>query len=52
MLGAGVAQDPKDFAAAIADCHRAIDLDPEYGNPYNDIGAYYLELGQLDDTIP
>ncbi|HLO67085.1 MAG TPA: tetratricopeptide repeat protein [Holophaga sp.] len=42
----------KDFQAAIEDCHRAIDLDPEYGNPYNDIGAYYLELGQLDDTIP
>ncbi|WP_306599631.1 tetratricopeptide repeat protein [Geothrix sp. 21YS21S-2] len=42
----------KDFDAAIADCHRAIDLDPEYGNPYNDIGAYYLELGQYEDTIP
>jgi len=42
----------KDFQAAIADCHRAIDLDPEYGNPYNDIGAYYLELGQFEDTIP
>jgi tetratricopeptide (TPR) repeat protein len=42
----------KDFTEAIADCHRAIDLDPEFGNPYNDIGAYYLELGQHEDTIP
>jgi tetratricopeptide (TPR) repeat protein len=42
----------RDFAQAIEDCHRAIDLDPEFGNPYNDIGAYYLEMGQLDDTIP
>ena len=42
----------KDFQAAIADCHRAIDLDPEFGNPYNDIGAYYVELEQYDDAIP
>lgn len=41
-----------DFDEAIADCHRAIDLDPEFGNPYNDIGAYYLEMGQPDDAIP
>ena len=41
-----------DFDGAIADCHAAIDLDPEYGNPYNDIGAYYLELGQPDDAVP
>ena len=42
----------KDYAAAIEDCHRAIDLDPEFGNPYNDIGAYYLEQGELDEAIP
>ena len=42
----------KDYEGAIADCHRAIDLDPEFGNPYNDIGAYYLEMGQFEDTIP
>ncbi len=41
-----------DFDEAIADCHRAIDLDPEFGNPYNDIGAYYIELGQPDDAVP
>jgi tetratricopeptide (TPR) repeat protein len=42
----------KDYAAAIEDCHRAIDLDPEFGNPYNDIGAYYLEQDEPDDAIP
>lgn len=41
-----------DFEEAIADCHRAIDVDPEFGNPYNDIGAYYIELKQLEDAIP
>jgi len=42
----------KDYASAIEDCHRAIDLDPEFGNPYNDIGAYYLEQGEGDEAIP
>ena len=42
----------KDYAAAIEDCHHAIDLDPEFGNPYNDIGAYYLEQGEPDEAIP
>jgi len=42
----------KDYEAAIADCHRAIDLDPEFGNPYNDIGAYYLEMGMPEDAVP
>jgi tetratricopeptide (TPR) repeat protein len=41
-----------DFQGAIEDCHAAIDLDPEYGNPYNDIGAYYLEMGQPEDSVP
>ncbi|HET9846124.1 MAG TPA: tetratricopeptide repeat protein [Nitrospira sp.] len=37
---------------AIEECHRAIALDPEFGNPYNDIGAYLIEKGELDDAIP
>src|SRR5512133_2688254 len=41
----------KDYASAIEDCHRAIDLDPEFGNPYNDIGAYYVEQGELDKAL-
>jgi len=42
----------KDYAAAIEDCHSAIDLDPEFGNPYNDIGAYYVEQHEPDEAIP
>jgi tetratricopeptide (TPR) repeat protein len=37
---------------AIACCHRAIDVDPAFGNPYNDIGAYLIELGRLEEAIP
>jgi len=36
---------------AIEDCHRAIAVDPDFGNPYNDIGAYLIEKGQLDEAI-
>jgi tetratricopeptide (TPR) repeat protein len=42
----------RDFEGAIEDCHLAIDLDPEFGNPYNDIGAYFLELGEPEDAVP
>ena len=37
---------------AITECKRAIELDPDFGNPYNDIGAYMIELGQFDEAIP
>ena len=36
---------------AIAECKRAIELDPEFGNPYNDIGAYLIELGREEEAI-
>jgi Tfp pilus assembly protein PilF len=36
---------------AIAECKRAIALDPDYGNPYNDIGSYMLSQGKLDEAI-
>jgi Tfp pilus assembly protein PilF len=36
---------------AIAECHRAIAVDPDFGNPYNDIGAYLIELGRLDEAV-
>ena len=42
----------RDYDGAIAECHRAIKVDPEFGNPYNDIGAYLIELGRWDDAIP
>jgi tetratricopeptide (TPR) repeat protein len=36
---------------AIAECKVAISLDPDFGNPYNDIGAYLIELGREDEAI-
>jgi len=40
-----------DIDGAIAECKRAIEVDPEFGNPYNDIGAYLIEKGDLDEAI-
>lgn len=37
---------------AIAECKKAIAVDPDFGNPYNDIGSYLLKQGKLDDAIP
>jgi tetratricopeptide (TPR) repeat protein len=37
---------------AIAECKLAIEIDPEFGNPYNDIGAYLIEKEQFDEAIP
>jgi len=37
---------------AIAECMRAIEVDPTFGNPYNDIGAYLMEKNQPDEAIP
>ena len=37
---------------AIAECKRAIEVDPDFGNPYNDIGAYLIALGRNDEAIP
>lgn len=39
-------------ADAIDECHKAIEVDPTFGNPYNDIGAYLIEQGDLDEAIP
>lgn len=40
------------YDEAIAACRSAIQADPSFGNPYNDIGAYLLELGKADEAIP
>jgi tetratricopeptide (TPR) repeat protein len=37
---------------AIAECKRAIEVDPDFGNPYNDIGSYLIALGRHDEAIP
>src|SRR2546422_9730663 len=33
---------------AIAECKRAIEIDPDFGNPYNDIGAYLIEMRRFE----
>ena len=37
---------------AIAQCEIAIQIDPEFGNPYNDIGVYLMQQQQLDEANP
>ncbi len=37
---------------AIDQCKRAIEIDPDFGNPYNDIGAYLIEMRRYDEAIP
>lgn len=37
---------------AIKECEAAIRIDPEFGNPYNDIGVYLIEKGEYDEAIP
>ena len=39
------------FEEAIDECKIAIDLDPDYGNPYNDIGSYLINLEHFDEAI-
>ena len=41
-----------DLESCIELCKKAIDLDPEFGNAYNDIGSYLIELNRLEDAIP
>ena len=40
------------YDEAIAECECAIEIDPEYGNPYNDIGSYLIELERWQEAIP
>ena len=37
---------------AIKECETAIQIDPEFGNPYNDIGVYLIQKGEYDEAIP
>jgi len=37
---------------AIEHCRDAIALDPDFGNPYNDIGVYLMQRNDLDAAIP
>ena len=37
---------------ATRECLRAIELDPDFGNPYNDIGVYLMQQDRLEEAIP
>lgn len=39
------------YDEAIKQCKHAIEIDPEYGNPYNDIGSYLINQGRPEEAI-
>jgi Tfp pilus assembly protein PilF len=41
-----------NYEGAIGECRRAIEVDPDFGNPYNDIGSYLIHLGRHDEAEP
>lgn len=40
-----------EYEQAVRLCHRAIEIDPDYPNPYNDMGAYLIELGRDEEAM-
>ena len=40
------------FDDAIEHCHQAIAIDPDFGNPYNDIGVYLMQRNRPEEAIP
>ena len=42
----------KEYEQALRCCRDAIAIDPDFGNPYNDIGAYLIEMGRWDEAVP
>ena len=40
------------YDEAIEQCEKAIIVDPTFGNPYNDIGSYLIEVGKWDEAQP
>ena len=42
----------KRYDEAIEECVKAIALDPDFGNPYNDIGVYLMEQGHWREARP
>jgi len=39
------------LAEATQECLRAIEIDAEFGNPYNDIGVYLMQQDRMDESI-
>jgi Tfp pilus assembly protein PilF len=42
----------REYDEAMRCCREAIAIDPDFGNPYNDIGAYLIELNRWDEAVP
>ena len=41
----------REHKRAIEEAEKAIRIDPDFGNPYNDIGVYLIELERDDDAV-
>lgn len=41
-----------ELDTAIEECKKAVQLDPDFGNAWNDIGAYLLEKQKFLEAIP
>ena len=39
------------YGEAIEECKQAIEVDEEFGNPYNDIGCYLMRIGEEDESV-
>lgn len=37
---------------AMTECKTAIEIDPQFGNPHNDLGAYLVDEGKFGESIP
>ena len=42
----------REYDQAIGYCKLAVDLDPGFGNAYNDLGAYLIERNRWDEAEP
>jgi Tfp pilus assembly protein PilF len=41
-----------EIDGAISECKKAIKLDPEFGNAWNDIGGYLIQKCEFDHALP
>ncbi len=41
-----------NYTRAIEEAKKAIRVDPDFGNPYNDIGVYLMVQGKEEEAIP
>ena len=41
-----------EYKRAIEEAEKAIRIDPDFGNPYNDIGVYLIQQGRDDEAVP